>query len=96
MGLTQGIQGQKILFVLFLLIYAVTIVGNILIVVTVVVKPTLDVPMYLFLGYLSFMDVIYSTTVTPNVIIDLLCEKKTISFKACMTQLFVGHLFWWN
>ena len=93
LGLTQSVQGQKILFVIFLLIYIVTMVGNLLIVMTVVVSSTLDAPMYFFLGYLSFMDAVYSTTVTPNMIIDLLCEKKTISFQACMTQLFIGHLF---
>ncbi|KAM9219863.1 olfactory receptor 4A15-like [Dugong dugon] len=93
LGLTQSLQGQKILFVVFLLIYIVTMVSNLLIVVTVVVSPTLDAPMYFFLGYLSFMDAVYSTTVTPNMIIDLLYEKKTISFQACMIQLFVGHLF---
>ncbi|KAM9659492.1 olfactory receptor 4A15-like [Trichechus inunguis] len=92
LGLTQSLQGQKILFVVFLLIYIVTMVNNLLIVVTVVVSPTLDAPMYFFLGYLSFMDAVYSTTVTPNMIIDLVYEKKTISFQACMIQLFVGHL----
>uniref|UniRef100_A0A8C3W2I1 Olfactory receptor n=1 Tax=Catagonus wagneri TaxID=51154 RepID=A0A8C3W2I1_9CETA len=91
--LTQNVQGQKILFVLFLLIYIVTMVGNTLIVVTVVVSQTLDAPMYFFLGYLSFLDAVYSTTVTPNMIIDLICEKKTISFQACMIQLFIEHLF---
>ncbi|XP_032976822.1 olfactory receptor 4A15-like [Rhinolophus ferrumequinum] len=93
LGLTQSLQGQKILFVVFLFIYIVTMVDNLLIVVTVVVSPTLDAPMYFFLGYLSFMDAVYSTTITPNMIIDLVHEKKTISFQACMSQLFIEHLF---
>ncbi|KAM9201238.1 LOW QUALITY PROTEIN: olfactory receptor 4A15-like [Dugong dugon] len=93
LGLTQSLQCQQILFVLFLVIYTVTAVGNVLIVMTVVVSPTLDAPMYFFLGYLSFIDAIYSTTVTPDMIIDLLYEKKTISLQACLTQLFIGHLF---
>ncbi|XP_004782115.2 olfactory receptor 4A15-like [Mustela putorius furo] len=93
LGLTQSLQGQKILFVVFLIIYIVTMVDNLLIVVTVVVSPSLDTPMYFFLGYLSFMDAVYSTTVTPNMIIDLLYEKKTISFQGCMSQLFIEHLF---
>lgn len=80
LGLTQSIQGRKILFVMFLFIYIVTMVGNLLIVLTVVVSPILDTPMYFFLGCLSFMDAIYSTTVTPNMIIDLLYGRKTISF----------------
>ncbi|KAM7085426.1 olfactory receptor 4A15-like [Molossus nigricans] len=93
LGLTQSLLGQKILFVVFLFIYIVTMVGNLLIVVTVMVSSTLDAPMYFFLGYLSFMDAVYSTTLTPNMIIDFLYEKKTISFQACMSQLFIAHLF---
>ena len=93
LGLTQNVQGQEILLVMFLLTYIVTVVGNLLIALTVVFSATLDVPMYSFLGYLSFMDALYSTTVTPNMIADLLYEKKTISFRACMTQLFTEHLF---
>ena len=92
-GLTQSPEGQKILFVVFLLIYIVTMFGNLLIVMTVMFSATLDAPMYFFLGYLSFMDAVYSTTITPNMIIDLVCEKKTISFEACMAQLFIEHLF---
>ncbi|XP_012861557.1 olfactory receptor 4A47-like [Echinops telfairi] len=93
LGLTQSLQGQKILFVMFLLMYIVTMIGNLLIVVTVLVSPTLNAPMYFFLGYLSFIDAVYSTAVTPNMIRNLIYKKKTISFKACMTQLFIGHLF---
>ncbi|XP_003467940.2 olfactory receptor 4A15-like [Cavia porcellus] len=93
LGLTQSPQGQKILFAVFLLIYLVTLAGNLLIVITVMLSPALNAPMFFFLGYLSFMDAVYSTTVTPNMIIDLIYEKKTISFKACMTQLFIFHLF---
>ncbi|MBZ3877829.1 Olfactory receptor 4A47 [Sciurus carolinensis] len=66
----------------------VTMAGNLLIVVTVVVSPTLDAPMYFFLGYLSLMDAVYFTTVTPIVIIDILYEKKTISLQL----LFVYNL----
>nr|XP_010962811.1 olfactory receptor 4A15-like [Camelus bactrianus] len=93
LGLTQSPQGQKILFAVFLLIYMVTMVGNLLIAVTIVVSPTLSSPMYFFLGYLSFMDALYSNTITRNMIIHLLSEKKTISFQACMTQLFTWHFF---
>ena len=93
LGLTQSLQGQKILFVVFLFIYIVTLAGNLLIVVTVVVSSTLGAPMYFFLGYLSFMDAVYSTTLTPNMIIHLLYDVKTISFQGCLSQLFLGHLF---
>ncbi|XP_047373798.1 olfactory receptor 4A5-like [Sciurus carolinensis] len=93
LGLTQDPDGQKALFVLFLLIYIVTMVGNLLIVVTVIASPSLDSPMYIFLAYLSLMDAVFSTAISPKLIIDLLCEKKMISFPACMGQLFIEHLF---
>ncbi|XP_004648169.2 olfactory receptor 4A47-like [Octodon degus] len=93
LGITQSLLGQKILFAVFLLIYVVTMAGNLLIVLTVWFSPALEAPMFFFLGYLSFMDAIYSSTMTPKLIKDLLYQKRTISFKACMTQLFLEHLF---
>ncbi|MBZ3883368.1 Olfactory receptor 4A16 [Sciurus carolinensis] len=93
LGLTQDPDGQKALFILFLLIYIVTMVGNLLIVVTVIASPSLGSPMYIFLAYLSLMDALYSSTISPKLIIDFLYDKKTISFPACMGQLFIEHLF---
>ncbi|CAO2636257.1 Olfactory receptor 4A16 [Lemmus lemmus] len=74
---------------MFLLIYLVTMVGNLLIVGTVFASPSLDSPMYFFLAYLSIMDAVYSTSTSPKLIMDLLADKKTISFTACMGQLFI-------
>ncbi|XP_025844720.1 olfactory receptor 4A5-like [Vulpes vulpes] len=93
LGLTQDPEGQKALFVMILLIYIVTMVGNLLIVVTVFGSPSLGSPMYFFLAYLSLMDAVYSTVISPKLIIDLLWDKKTISFPACMGQLFLEHFF---
>ncbi|XP_064145392.1 olfactory receptor 4A5-like [Loxodonta africana] len=93
LGLTQDPEGQKVLFIMFLLIYIVTMVGNLLIVMTVIVSPSLGSPMYFFFAYLSLMDAVYSTSISPQMIGDLLCDKKTISFVACMGQLFIQHLF---
>ena len=91
--LTQDPAGQKVLFVMFLLIYIVTIVGNLLIMGTVIASPSLGSPMYFFLAFLSLMDAVYSTAILPKLLTDLLCDKKTISFTACLVQLFVEHLF---
>ncbi|XP_003505460.1 olfactory receptor 4A15-like [Cricetulus griseus] len=93
LGLTQDPAGQKALFVIFLLIYIVTMVGNMLIVVTVITSPSLGSPMYFFLASLSLLDGLFSTAISPKLIIDLLCDQKTISFTACMCQLFIEHLF---
>ncbi|XP_076785238.1 olfactory receptor 4A15-like [Arvicanthis niloticus] len=93
LGLTQNPEGQKVLFVTFLLIYIVTVMGNLLIMVTIMTSQSLGSPMYFFLSYLSFIDTVYSTAIAPKMIIDLLYETKTISFRACMTQVFIDHLF---
>ncbi|XP_032138320.1 olfactory receptor 4A8 [Sapajus apella] len=93
LGLSQDPNVQNALFVMFLLTYIVTMVGNLLIVVTIIASPSLGSPMYFFLACLSFIDAVYSSTISPILIVDLLCDKKTISFPACMGQLFIDHLF---
>uniref|UniRef100_A0A8D2FWQ9 Olfactory receptor n=1 Tax=Theropithecus gelada TaxID=9565 RepID=A0A8D2FWQ9_THEGE len=92
LGPTQDPDVQNALFVMFLLIYTVTMVGNLLI-VTIIASPSLGSPVYFFLACLSFIDAVYSTTISPILIVDLLCDKKTISFPACIGQLFIDHLF---
>ncbi|XP_036620805.1 olfactory receptor 4C46-like [Trichosurus vulpecula] len=93
LGLTENPKMQKIVFVVFFIMYAVTMVGNILILITIVLNPSLDSPMYFFLAYLSFVDACYSSVNTPKLIIDSLYEKKTISFNGCMMQVFGEHFF---
>ncbi|XP_046500504.1 olfactory receptor 4A8-like [Equus quagga] len=78
---------------MFLFIYIVTMVGNLLIVVTDFASPSLGSLMYYFLAYLSLMDAVYPTASSLKLIIDLLYNKKTISFPACLGQLFLEHLF---
>nr|XP_008967091.2 LOW QUALITY PROTEIN: olfactory receptor 4C46-like [Pan paniscus] len=93
LGFTENLKMQKIIFVVFFVIYIITVVGYVLIVVTITASPSLGSPMYLFLAYLSFIDVCYSSVNTPNLITHSLCGKKTILFNRCMTQVFGEHFF---
>ncbi|XP_004458062.1 olfactory receptor 4C5-like [Dasypus novemcinctus] len=91
LGLTQKSDVKKLFFVMFTVIYLITLAGNILIIVTIATSPTLSSPMYFFLSFLSFLDGSLPSSSTPKMIFDLFAEKKTISFSACMTQVFMEH-----
>ncbi|XP_077901164.1 olfactory receptor 4C15-like [Ictidomys tridecemlineatus] len=94
LGLSQNTAVQKIVFVVFLLVYIATIGGNMLIVVTILCSPALlGSPMYFFLAVLSFLDACFSSVITPKMIADSLYKRKTISYTGCMIQLFAEHLF---
>nr|XP_005330015.2 olfactory receptor 4A47-like [Ictidomys tridecemlineatus] len=93
LGLTQNPKEQKVLFVIFLLFYILTMAGNLLIVMTITFSKTLGSPMYFFLASLSFMDAVYSSVFCPKLISDLFFGENTISFKLCMAQLFSEHFF---
>ncbi|XP_053415822.1 olfactory receptor 140-like, partial [Nycticebus coucang] len=91
MGLTQNPQTQRILFLVLLIIYLITVVGNLLLVVTIVCSQTLDSPMYFFLAFLSLIDACYSSSIVPKMLADLLSDTRAISFNGCLTQLFIEH-----
>ncbi|XP_016279018.1 olfactory receptor 4C11-like isoform X1 [Monodelphis domestica] len=93
LGLTQDPEKQKIVFFIFLVFYTATVLGNLLIVVTIKTSSTLGSPMYFFLSYLSIADSCFSTTTAPKLILDNLSHKNTISFDECMTQIFAMHFF---
>ncbi|XP_003909943.1 olfactory receptor 4C11 [Papio anubis] len=93
LGLTQDPLKQKIVFVIFLIFYMGTVVGNMLIFVTIKSSWTLGSPMYFFLFYLSIADSCFSTSTAPRLIVDALSAKKIISYNECMTQVFGLHLF---
>ncbi|KAF6105241.1 olfactory receptor family 4 subfamily C member 12 [Phyllostomus discolor] len=92
-GLTQNPQMQKVVFLLFLVVYLVTLSGNLLIVVTITTSQTLNSPMYFFLTHLSWIDIISSSSSAPKMIMDSLHEKKVISFNGCMAQVYAEHIF---
>ncbi|MBZ3878944.1 Olfactory receptor 4X2 [Sciurus carolinensis] len=93
LGLSHSQEVQRVCFVIFLLLYMAIVLGNFLIVLTVMTSRSLGSPMYFFLSYLSFVEICYSSTTVPKLLSDQLAERKTISWWGCMTQLFFMHFF---
>ncbi|XP_015270313.1 PREDICTED: olfactory receptor 5B21-like [Gekko japonicus] len=79
---------DMVLFLLFLVIYIFTMVGNILIIALVVLNPNLHTPMYFFLGNLSCLETFYTSTILPKVIVIFLTGEKAISIPGCIAQFY--------
>ncbi|XP_034352259.1 olfactory receptor 5D18-like [Arvicanthis niloticus] len=81
------------LFLVFLTIYTITVVGNIGIIVIIRINPKLHTPMYFFLSHLSFVDFCYSSIIAPKMLVNLFVKDKTISFLECIVQYFFFAVF---
>ncbi|XP_063158279.1 olfactory receptor 11A1-like [Candoia aspera] len=77
-----------LLFLVFVMIYTLTITGNILIIILIVSEQNLHTPMYYFLANLSCLEVCYSSTILPKMIADFLSNRDSISTWGCFMQLF--------
>uniref|UniRef100_A0A8D1XUI7 G-protein coupled receptors family 1 profile domain-containing protein n=1 Tax=Sus scrofa TaxID=9823 RepID=A0A8D1XUI7_PIG len=92
-GLTEQPELQLPLFLLFLGIYVVTVVGNLGMITLIGLSSHLHTPMYYFLSHLSFIDLCHSTVITPKMLLNFVTEKNIISYTECMTQLYFFILF---
>ncbi|XP_005001231.2 olfactory receptor 5B2-like [Cavia porcellus] len=88
LGLTAAPELQGPLFALFLMVYLITLIGNLTMILVILLDPHLHTPMYFFLSNLSLVDFCYSSTVTPKVLAGLLTDNKLISYNACAAQMF--------
>ncbi|XP_069888012.1 olfactory receptor 8H1-like [Dipodomys merriami] len=92
-GLTDFREIQLALSTLFLLIYLITVLGNLGMIMIIYLDHQLHTPMYFFLTHLSFIDLSYSSVITPKTLANLLTSTKNISFVGCFTQLYFFVLF---
>ncbi|XP_051003056.1 olfactory receptor 5B3-like [Acomys russatus] len=93
LGLSNDPHLQLPLFITFLFIYTITVVGNMGMLMLILLDTQLHTPMYIFLSNLSLVDFCYSSTVTPKVIAGFLTEDKIISYNACASQMFFFATF---
>nr|XP_010968419.1 olfactory receptor 5M10-like [Camelus bactrianus] len=86
LGLTDNPVSEKTLFGVFLVIYLITLTGNLGMIVLIRTNAHLQTPMYFFLSHLSFVDICYSSNIAPNMLYNFLSDQKTISYAGCFTQ----------
>ncbi|KAG8429107.1 hypothetical protein GDO86_017810 [Hymenochirus boettgeri] len=87
-GLSDLPSLQLPLFLVFLLVYLMTLTGNLLIVLLICTDSHLQTPMYFFLGTLACLDMGYSSVTIPRMLFDLYTQKRFISIQACITQIY--------
>ncbi|XP_062433641.1 olfactory receptor 5J3-like [Rhea pennata] len=92
-GLSDYPEMKAVLFVVFLFIYVITILGNMGIIVIIRGDPRLHTSMYFFLGSLSVVDICFSSVIAPRTLVNFLSETKTISFAGCTGQTFFYIVF---
>ncbi|XP_001373908.3 olfactory receptor 4P4-like [Monodelphis domestica] len=91
LGLLMNPEMKILSCMLFMLCYFAIFLGNLIIFITITCSHLIQQPMYYFLCHLSLMDLAYTSTIIPRLVRDLAAQRKNISFRSCMTQLFTGH-----
>ncbi|XP_074130984.1 olfactory receptor 5B12-like [Sminthopsis crassicaudata] len=93
MGLTDAPELQVPVFIILIIIYLITVMGNLGLVILILWDSHLHTPMYFFLSNLSLVDLGYSSTITPKVMAGFLPGDKTISYNGCAAQIFFFAYF---
>ncbi|XP_004714374.1 olfactory receptor 7G2-like [Echinops telfairi] len=87
LGLTEDPEMQPLFFTLFLFVYLLILLGNLLIVLAVSSDSHLHTPMYFFLSNLSFTDICFSTTIIPKMLANIKAQNQRITYTGCLTQV---------
>ncbi|XP_072269984.1 olfactory receptor 5V1-like [Pyxicephalus adspersus] len=93
MGLSDLPDLKVFLFCVLLLIYVLTLTGNMAIILVLQMDQSLHRPMYFFLGNLAFLDICYTSTTMPKMLQILIVKEKAITFIGCVTQLYLFLAF---
>ena len=93
LGFSEEPALQPLLFGLFLSLYLITVVGNLLIILAVISDSHVHTPMYFFLSNLSFVDICFISTTIPKMLVNIQTQSKVISYEDCFTQIYFFLLF---
>ncbi|XP_003421421.1 olfactory receptor 5AK2-like [Loxodonta africana] len=93
LGFTAQYKFWHVLFIVFLVIYVTTLVSNIGLFLLIEIESSLHTPMYFFLQHLAFVDLCYTSSITPKMLQNFLRTEKSISFIGCLVQLLVYGTF---
>ncbi|XP_045412955.1 olfactory receptor 502-like [Lemur catta] len=93
LGLTDDPVLRLILFMIILCIYLVTISGNLSTIILIRISSQLHHPMYIFLSHLASADISYSSSVTPNMLVNFLVQRNTVSYLGCTIQFGFAAFF---
>ncbi|XP_074083847.1 putative olfactory receptor 5AK3 [Macrotis lagotis] len=93
LGFAVRQEVQYILFLVFLVIYITSLLGNVGMILLIKCDARLHTPMYFFLQNLAFVDLCYTSAITPKMLVNFLVSDKSISFSGCVIQLYVYGIF---
>ncbi|KAM9685644.1 olfactory receptor 7A17-like [Trichechus inunguis] len=93
LGLSEETEMQPLLFGLFLSMYLVTFIGNLLIILAIIIDSHLHTPMYFFLSNLSFADICFISSTVPKMLLNIQMQNKVITYEGCITQMYFFMLF---
>ncbi|XP_005408303.1 PREDICTED: olfactory receptor 1013-like [Chinchilla lanigera] len=87
-GFAADVGLQLVLFFIFLIVYVLSLLGNLTLISLIYADSRLHTPMYFFIGNLSFLDLWYASVYTPKILMTCISEDKSISFAGCVAQFF--------
>ncbi|XP_019819144.2 olfactory receptor 7D4-like [Bos indicus] len=93
LGFSQDSEHQHALFELFLSMFVVTVLGNLLIILAISSDSHLHTPMYFFISNLAFTDVCFTSTTVPKMLVNIQTQSKSISYAGCTTQMYFFMVF---
>ncbi|ELK11267.1 olfactory receptor-like protein OLF4 [Pteropus alecto] len=93
LGFSEKPELQLLIFGLFLSMYLITVFGNLLIILAVSSDSHLHTPMYFFLSNLSLVDICFTSTTVPKMLLNIQTQSKVVTYEACITQMYFFTLF---